>query len=566
MKTTLSTILVALSMLLFFSTSWAQFSSSRPTFKPGEPTVSTTFFIWYASNGGQLSGPWMPLEGRENWTGTSDWWKTQIKQVMMANIDMILVHLMHQTDERRVTLFQALYELRQEGYEIPKVIPYLDPLITWNQGPKLDMAKEEDKDKFVDQYIRFYNLYFGQNPDPYAEDYLGKMDGQLILDTWHTFVTVDNIDQLTRQDVTERLAAAFPNRPLFQQGVYMITTALNMPLISFADERAAKFEINEYYHEVTYKGITTATLKAGYWDQNIREPGDFLPRDGGDPYREAWKKVSSDIDRVYIESWNEYDEGTGIYAGNVSGPHISDSNNSGNTDVWSDTDDPFEYIRTTAEFGSAFNNIPNQDSRILSHNLPETVEPGKTYNINVLVQNLGDHSWTGNNNFRFALWDAPVSMGDIEVLVDDTDSVNEINIYDGIFRGRPVKFSFALTIPQNVDGDFKVSFSMYSQNSRFGETLDHTFKVEDITGTKDPDFTTIAVYPNPAYNNLHLSANPEFSQGVIYNSCGLKVREFTTKESNDITIADLSAGIYYLTLQPIQNTTGKIYRARFVKL
>ncbi|OQX78393.1 MAG: hypothetical protein B6D61_05695 [Bacteroidetes bacterium 4484_249] len=42
--------------------------------------VSTSFFTWFTVDGGQQSSPWIPLEGRESWTGGVYFWKEFIKQ------------------------------------------------------------------------------------------------------------------------------------------------------------------------------------------------------------------------------------------------------------------------------------------------------------------------------------------------------------------------------------------------------------------------------------------------------------------------------------------------------
>ena len=95
--------------------------------------MAISVFHWFTANGGQLTGPWRPIEGRTNWTGTPDWWKGQIKQMMMANIDVLYVHLIPELWRRqRVNLFIALNQLRAEGYDTPKIAPFLDPMITWD--------------------------------------------------------------------------------------------------------------------------------------------------------------------------------------------------------------------------------------------------------------------------------------------------------------------------------------------------------------------------------------------------------------------------------------------------
>ncbi|MEZ4687677.1 MAG: hypothetical protein R3B47_16930 [Bacteroidia bacterium] len=158
--------------------------------------VSSTFFHWYGSNGGQLTGPWRPVEGRPNWTGLPPWWKTQIKQVMAANIDVLYVHLISNTEYPRIQFFKALSEMRAEGYDVPKVAPFLDPLITWYNLPNVDLATTAGKDSVAAQYIRFYTQYFTQNTDPHAADYIAYIDGKPILDTWHVFLNMDNVDSL----------------------------------------------------------------------------------------------------------------------------------------------------------------------------------------------------------------------------------------------------------------------------------------------------------------------------------------------------------------------------------
>jgi len=79
-----------------------------PSFNMDSHIGSPTVFHWYVPNGSQLSGPWRPIEGRENWTGETDWWKSQIKQIMAANIDVLWVHLIPTVEHIRVNLFRAL--------------------------------------------------------------------------------------------------------------------------------------------------------------------------------------------------------------------------------------------------------------------------------------------------------------------------------------------------------------------------------------------------------------------------------------------------------------------------
>ena len=156
--------------------------------------VSATVFTWYDGIGGQVSGPWRPVEGRQNWTGTPAFWETQIKQMMAANIDVMQVHLipLDHTPERG-NLFQAISDLRSQGYNVPKVVPFLDTYITSYYGwidprpdgssphKSVDLGTTAGKNAFVSQFVQFYNQYYSVNTDAHADSYLAQIDGRVVL-------------------------------------------------------------------------------------------------------------------------------------------------------------------------------------------------------------------------------------------------------------------------------------------------------------------------------------------------------------------------------------------------
>ena len=456
--------------------------TSAPSFSVTNRYVAVSVFVWFTSTGGQLSGPWRPLEGRSNWTGLPAWWQGQIKQMMMANIDVLYVHLYNDpnTDQIRVNLFNALNQLRAQGYDTPKVAPFLDPMITWYQQPLVDLATTAGKDAFVGQYIRFYNEYYSVNADAHADDYLARQANKPILDTWHVQFNCTNLASLTRADVSNRLVAAFgAAHPCFTNGFVQVTTALNPPTLSFADEQVPQFEITAYNYPVTYKSIGSAQLKGGYWDQNIRNPGSFLPRAGGVNFSNAWNQVNrTTTHRVYLESWNEYDEGSGLYAGTNLPPYIAPANTSGNTDVWSATGDPFEYIKTAARGAASFNDTPGQSAKILWHNIPGSLAPGETRLVTVIVRNSANASWTAAANYKLGQADADTSSFVTARRVLLNDAQDEIPLYSGIFRGRPKTFTFTIQAPP-TSGVYTTHWQMLQENATwFGEVLVVTINID----------------------------------------------------------------------------------------
>ena len=454
-------------------------TSAKP-FDLDEHIISTSFFHWYTATSGQLSGPWLPRDGRASWTGTPGWWKTQIKQVMLANIDVMYVHLIPSMEQQRINLFQALAEMRYDGYDVPKVTPFLDPIITWNPNV-YSLAVEANRTMLVDQYIRFFNQYYSVNTDEYADDYLAIIDNRVTLDTWHLSVNFTDIASFHRSHMEDPLAAEFgAEHPVFTNGIYMITTD-TANTFSFADEKVMQFQVHAYSRITDYNGIKSDQLKPGYWDQNIRNPGYILPRDGGVNYSNAWATYPDalTVKRVYIESWNEYDEGSGIYAANPTNTYIAPSNPS--TDVWSLTDDPLEYIKTTFNAARTFKRfefIP-KDSKIIWENFPTNMIAGQTNHCTVYVRNTGFDLWTSSNNYKFGQADT-----DTEIFgpgrYDFNDSENETDLYLGIFKGRPVKFDVEVVAP-NYSGIYETHWRMVQEGvAWFGEEITNTIYVFPI--------------------------------------------------------------------------------------
>lgn len=437
-------------------------------FEDRHKTVSTVVFVWFAPNDGQQEGPWQPLDGRANWTGETPWWKSQLKQMMCANLDLLYVHLTESWTPQRIAFFRAMAQLRAEGYDVPRVAPFLDAAIIYWLKPKVDVGTETGKDNVVGHYIRWYEQYFSVNTDPYADSYLARMHERPILASWTMVDTMTNLGQFKREDVAARLEAALSRHsPLFGHSIYFVS--LNENNVGFVDERLILFQTAYHFATITYKGLTTAQLKGGYWDENIRTPGKYAPRDGGRHYRRYWSELRRDeIDRVYIESWNEYDEGTGIYAATGEPYEVKSPPR---RDRWSDRGDPFEYIKTTAEGARRLNEVPDWDARILWHDFPAAMDPGEARPVRVIVRNQGDLSWTGAAGVHLARRDeGPASFTDAWnwPIVDTTD---EIPLYGGIFRGRPVTFALLLRAP-DAPGCYLLRFGMRDgAGNDFGEEL-----------------------------------------------------------------------------------------------
>ncbi len=524
-------------------------------FSVSDHIVSTSFFCWYGPGEWQLNGPWIPVNGRGSWDGSVEYWKRMIKQVMAANIDVLYVELIPVMEDSRVNFFSALMSLREEGWNVPKVCPFLDPEITYTLlGYHADCSTEEGKDELIGHYIRFYKQYYAANTDKYADDYIYTQNDHPVLNIWHIQLHIDNYDQLTRADVTNRLSAEFgAEHPIFNNDIKMINNAYS-PCFSFCDERIYQFEMQEYKIDKDWNGINSSLLKAGYWDQNVRDPGYILYRDGGSHYKTSWDAVNDDatIDRVYIESFNEYDEGSGIYAAKTDTIYRISSNTE--TDTWSSSNDPWEYIKTTAAGAAKFNDFDNLNAKIIWNNIPQKMVAGESFNATVVVQNAGDESWTNAKDIKFGQHDDDQeSFGVRRFLIDD--SQDEIPVYGGIFRGRAKTFNVEVTAPV-TPGTYETNWGMLQEGvTWFGETLTCNIEVTSATAISDDEFERLfKVYPNPVTvsDMIHIIGVFNVNDRVdIYTLAGEKVYEkmFNSHETEiNINAATngLKEGIYLI--------------------
>jgi len=237
----------ALTQIAVTNTTSDSLLTSGDNFTTNSHIVSTSFFCWYGQGEWQVKSPWIPEEGRNAWDGSINYWKSMIKQTMYANIDVLYIELIPLVEQSRGNLFIALKELRAEGWDVPKICPFLDPQITYSVlGYSANCATSAGKDELISHYIRFYQQYYLVNTDQYADDYVYTQDNRPVLNTWHIQLDVQNYNLLTRNDVTSRLSAALgATHPIFNNDIKMINNAIS-PAYTFADERVHQFEVHQY--------------------------------------------------------------------------------------------------------------------------------------------------------------------------------------------------------------------------------------------------------------------------------------------------------------------------------
>ena len=171
-----------------------------------------------------------------------------------------------------------------------------------------------------------------------------------------------------------------------------------------------------------------------------------------------------------------------MYAANPGPPYILPGSGNTNTDVWSRSNDPYEYIKTTASGAALFNDWRDRDAAIVWHNIPTNMQPGEVRTATVIIRNEGDALWSEAAKFRFSQSDSDtVNFGPGRYLIDDTQ--DDIPTFGGIFRGRTRTFQLTLTAPTQP-GTYPTHWGMLQENVEwFGQQITQSIVIPALTAT-----------------------------------------------------------------------------------
>lgn len=492
---------IVLTLLLLGTSSAAQVvppaNEARP-FTSDDRLVVAYVFSWFTATAGQTEGVWHPLEGRSEWDGSVAFWKRQVKDMMDANVDLVYLHLLDTFSTERTNLYQALSELREEGFRVPQIAPWLDPAVTFfptHLGP-IDLCVAADRDLFMDQYEAFYQDYLAV--DSGGAPFLATMDGKPMLNTWALSSNVANPQCLPRatfeSELHSRLGSAFAN------GVYFASI---VPPFGFgwADEFNRAF--------VGYTGAyylvdgSVAVLKPGQWDHLDR----FLARDSGSGYGAGWDDLlaNSQVHQVQIESWNEYDESTGIFEADPTTTYWEEDGYLFHDDSWGAT--ARHYLDVTAQKGASFNNVPERDAAILAVvGMPAAVDLGEALELQIAVRNTGDEQWRGDTGFALIVdwgngFEASFAIDDGDYEIDEREDplFTGEDGYGGVFRGRPIVFDIEVAAP-TISGLYRPRLRMAMGGTPFGSEL------EQLVPVGDADACAVQIAPTTVYGTLGIGA------------------------------------------------------------
>jgi hypothetical protein len=178
-------------------------------------------------------------------------------------------------------------------------------------------------------------------------------------------------------------------------------------------------------------------------------------------------------------------------------------------------------------------------------------------------------------NFMFD--GVPAVSGWNEVSAGNTPSDRRLLLgssYFGMTKGESVDFDFALVYTRDTTSAANYSIqSLYQKNKQdvlrikqwyTGNNFPSCLDITNGITSNSEIVVSFMVYPNPASSDLTIAYKPETKTAVveIYNSIGQQVKQIALVDENQqITIADLSNGLYILKLNDGKNSATQ----RFVK-
>ena len=324
----------------------------------------------------------------------------------------------------------------------------------------------------------------------------------------------------------------------------------------------------------TYTGITTFTNNFINTDALLNDEYQLLP---GSPARDAGRNdvvtITTDlagIDRIMNDTVD-----IGAYEFNTTPPHISV------TTGFSETNDAL--IQAVIVFNEHVTGLGQDDFNITNGTLSGLTEvsEGLEYTINikhslsglVTIELLPESVWNSNEIFNdsasasYTYTDvlAPSATLEVEnattgqitrsVTVTFSEAVtglelNDFTVTNGTASNlQEIEAGIAYTLDATATADGEVTVTIPEGAVTDVNGIDNTeasagFTYAYVSGISGPETENIALFPNPARDNLTITC-PGFTRYELYTAGGIPAGRGTEKE---LVLDGLDGGIYYLKI------------------
>jgi hypothetical protein len=446
-------------------------------------------FTWFTGDTSwECGSAWRPAGGFASWDGSVAWARGQLLDQLAAHIDLVGLQLDTPSSggdqgyrfDNVVHVLEAARELLDEGVLPPRLFPFLDTAIIAghyqaSQGSSLDLSGEAGRAYFYDHARAFHAAAQATFASELAAGVARFQGGRPAVGTWHSGV-LSGVDNAAVLDFKARFAADFgsdcyfiahPNDWRNFAAVDEITQMVGPPTHFALGGRDAA-------------GNPTINLTAGFW--NPTSNTFYLPREGGTHFEQAWQRAQAEraaARHVWIDTWNETGEGSGMFAADPLSYAATDTGPCGDfvnthAEAWGATDR--HYIDVTRAQASAWNDVPDLDAAPIASDVPDTMKPGERRYVTIVMRNTGDATWRVDTHKLGLTFSAAAGDFHIDALAS-FQSDEHVSRFGGIARGLPGVFTVQLTAPC-TPGVHRVAFEIYdSKQGGFGSQLQRDITV-----------------------------------------------------------------------------------------
>lgn len=353
-----------------------------------ENPVITHYFYWYQGNkhkeatyshilnlDGSDALTTHPLEGYGFWMSSDSvkWHKEQLSAISNAGIDIIIPIYWGSSSDKKVfsskglsCMVQALKELKAERKSYPLVGMFFDTTAMITQcGENLDLTQDEIKQTFYGMIKDFFLTV----PDEFLAaiqlpaDRGGKAANIAVLYTSYYF---NNLDGSFVDYCNEQYEKDFGRKLI---------------LIGSSDFRDKGATLDGYTNYGAGLGLTydkngwfsTAGVGVGFDNSAVPGGNMYRARYNGETYKKDWDSlIAVSPNWVFVDGWNEFHEGSDYAPSREYGD---------------------KYTGLTKINILRFNGMSSYDAKYLKHDIPDSIMPGYSTLINLVIKNVGTKPW-----------------------------------------------------------------------------------------------------------------------------------------------------------------------------
>ena len=204
------------------------------------------------------------------------------------------------------------------------------------------------------------------------------------------------------------------------------------------------------------------------------------------------------------------------------------------------------------------------NSQIISYDLPETLAPGKDYTATVTVLNIGKSKWTKADNYYLGIYNEPDSNNSPGIW-----GISRVDLSKDVPSAGKVTFLFNIVAPK-IPGMYKMQWAMAKDNNFFGEYTDNTVNVsiDSAKSTADAEGNNSEIVSLRIAETM--TAGEKYKVSLTLKNTGnrtwhaseysdYKISPFT--DPSDIIYSDWNSSSYYLSnsIEPGQTSDVEFY-------